>query len=464
MNWSISDEESERAVIGAVLVHPATFADCAGEINAADFYQPRHREIWTAMTALDGRKLPIDAVSVWAQLQLLGAAERFASVGGADFLRDLMVSVVTVDNQAYHARCVARLGERRRFAAELATLTAESRDESKASEDFFDDVEARLLRLLQQRKSVVTLVGVKQGAKAVAAAIEERYERRRSNRPAAGIRLGVPQFDGLSSGLRPGQLLVVAARPSVGKSALMGNVAATVAKNQGPVLVFSLEMTATEIYERMFAAAGINGDAMRVGKLENWSQLTSVAGELIDAGNIWVDDSATLSISELRSRARRWRANEGKGEEALVCVDYLQLVKGVSAKGDKREQEVAEVSRGLKALAKELQCPVLALAQLNRESERRTDKRPTLADLRESGQIEQDADIVAFLYREDIANPGCADYLRNTAELIIAKGRGMPVGTVRMTYEPQHVRFRQMAEAQRNYLESMLKQPQRRAS
>ncbi len=463
MTWTVSDDEAERAVIGGILVHPRTFADCAGEVQAGDFYQPANREIWTAMAALDHRKLPIDAVSVWSQVLAMGSAELIASLGGSDYLRQLMGDVVTVDNQAYHSRCVSRLGERRRFAAELATLTAAARDQGTDSESFFDSVEARLLGLLQQRKSVVTLVGVKPGIRAVTQAIEERQARRKENRPAAGIRIGIEGFDTLSAGLRPGQLMVIAARPSVGKSALMGNVVAHVAKTQGPALVFSLEMTAEELFERMIAADGVNSDRMRVGKLEgsDWSLLTRAAGEIIEAGNVWVDDSGTLSISELRSRARRWRANEGKGVEALVCVDYLQLVKGVTAKGDKREQEVAEVSRGLKSLAKELQCPIIALAQLNRQSEARADRRPTLADLRESGQIEQDADIVAFLYREDIVNANCPEYLRNTAELILGKGRGMPIGTTHLTYEPQHVRFRQMASGHREHIKQQSEQQTR---
>ena len=210
-------------------------------------------------------------------------------------------------------------------------------------------------------------------------------------------------------------------------------------------------MTAAEIFERMIASGGVNADALRVGGLTtgDWSRVVRIAGELVNAGRIWVDDAATLTIAELRSRARRWRANEGKGDEALVCVDYLQLVKGVSVgKHAHREQEVAEVSRGLKALAKDLKCPVIALAQLNRAVENRADKRPTLSDLRESGQIEQDADVVAFLYREEIANPRCTPEQRGTAELIVAKGRGMPVGTVMLSYESQHVRFRSAAPSE----------------
>lgn len=456
--WSISSDEAERCVLGGVLLRPSAFADCNGEVAAQDFYHPANAAIWAAMTALDGQKSPIDPATVWQKLGQLAEVEKLHSVGGQSYFSALMADVVTVENIGYHARIVARLAERRRMAEELVNLASKARSQRDDTEAFFDDVEARMLHLLQQRRSVVTLVDAKRGVKAVHRELEERQTRRREGRPTPGIRLGFDDFDRMASGLKPGQLVVVAARPSVGKSAFMGNVVEHIARTQAPTLVFSLEMTAAEIFERMFAAGGISADHMRAGALNaaDWQKVVRVAGELTRNGRVYVDDSGSLAIGEIRSRARRWRAHEGKGDEAAVFVDYLQLVNGSRAtRNAPREQIVAEVSRGLKNLAKELRCPVVALAQLNRAVENRADRRPTLADLRESGQIEQDADIVAFLYREDVANPKCSDADRGTAELIIAKGRGMPIGTVKLRYEPQYVRFSSVyREQQQHWSES----------
>lgn len=445
--------EAEEAVIGGIFVHPRVFADVNGEVNPEDFYHPALRAIDEAFVELDRAGKPIDPLTTWEQMRGLGTFDKLRAFGGADYFTTLMGGVVTIENIAYHARTVARLAERRIFAETFAELQAKAYDDRLGSDRYFEDVEAELLKLMQQRRTSTKLVSVRDGIKAVSKALEERERRRRENIPQAGIRIGIEDFDAISGGLQPGQLIILAARPGVGKSALMGNIVDEVGTTQAPALIFSCEMLAPELYERMIAAGGVNANSLRHGTMstKDWIQINKVAGRLVDKGRIWVDDSDTLSIAELRSRARRWRAAEGKGETALVCVDYLQLVHGTrSGKSDKREQEVAEVSRGLKALAKELKCPVIALAQINRAVEARAEKRPTLADLRESGQIEADADIVAFVYRDDVANPKSQN--KGKAELIIAKGRGMPIGTVELLFDAQYVRFRSVtAEQQSNF-------------
>lgn len=437
--WSISSPEAEEAVVGGILVHPRVFAEVAGEVTSDDFAHPKNEALFEAFVMLDRLRKPIDLLTVVEQMRVLDTFDKLNAFRGADHLKFLMSQVPSIDAIGYHAKRVARLAERRRMAAELAELSAQARDESVDLDGFTEMAEARMLDLLQ-RRSTAKFVGVKEGIKSVVKIVQDRYERFIRNEPPRGVLLGIPKFDRMTGGLKPKQLVVIAARPSVGKSAFAGNAIVRVARHQGPTLFFSLEMSTDEVYERMIAAGGVDGNALRMGALykDDWARFTLAAGELSDAGRIDVDDTGTLKISELRSRARRWRANQGKGENAVVVVDYLQLVNGSARKYDKREQEVAEVSRGLKALAKELNCVVIALAQLNRGAD---DRRPTMADLRESGQIEQDADIIGFLYREEVANQKCPPELKGTAELIVGKGRGMPTGTVNLHYDAKHVRF-----------------------
>lgn len=447
MTWTVTSDEAERNTLGAVLISSALFAEVSGYVEAADFAHPAHVAIWRAMARLDADKRPIDLLTTWDQLAADNATDRLTALGGTAYLEDLLCGVVTVENVAYHAKKVGRLAERRRWGMVLRELAASTYAEDIDEEGFFGGAEARVLELLQQRRSTGSLITAKQGLRLVLAEIDDRYEHR--DKPVRGVTIGVGDFDRAANGLRASQLMVIAARPSVGKSALMGNVVEHVSRAGMPVLVFSLEMEASELFERMVAAGGTSADRLRTGKLEtrDFVQLNRTASDIATANRISVDQSGDLTIAELRSRTRRWRAGDGKGEHALVCVDYLQLVRGSRDKGQKREEEVAEVSRGLKALAKELKCPVIALAQLNREVEKRGNKRPGLSDLRESGQIEQDADIVAFLYREEVSNPDCKPEDKGTAELIIAKGRGMRCGVVRLVFQADHQRF--LAASQR---------------
>lgn len=440
--WQIQSLEAERTVAGGVLVHPKALDDCLGVVEAEHFSDLAIRVTWEAIVALDKANLPIDAVTVWQHLQTLGTASRLRQLGGIEFLTTLMAEVVTIENIAHHAGVVAKLAERRTWAAELRELTTRAGDESTDSATFFSEVEGRLLQLMMQRKSTTTMLDARQGMRALVNEIEKRFDEK--DKPEVrGVPTGFYSFDHATGGFKPGQLIVLAARPRVGKSAWTCNAIEYAARRKIPCLLFSLEMEALEHYERMVAANGVKADALRTGNLNqtDFQTLTKTASELGDQPRIWIDDQPELTITELRSRARRWRSRAGAGDLALVAVDYLQLVRSGRKSEISRQDEVAEVSRGLKALAKELRCPVLALAQINREADKRSDQRPKLSDLRESGQIEADADIVLFLYREEIADRECSEELKGTAELIIGKGRGLPEWPYKLRYDGTHTKF-----------------------
>ncbi len=450
--WGVHDLEAERSILGAAMLSEPAFLEAQSCIDRDDLWHPAHRAVWDALCGLLRDHVPVDSLTLWERLSVDGKADTLRHHGGQGYIADISAAVVSFETVAYHATKVARLAERRRWGMELRRLVALAYDQDEKTETFFPAVETATLALMRQRKTTATIVSAKSAMKALLAEISDRYEQRDSTAPK-GVMLGFSGFDAASGGLRPGQLVVLAARPSMGKSAFMGNVVENVSRAEMPCLIFSLEMTATEIFERMFSAGGIHGDRLRTGRLtqSDFMSMNRTASDLATANRVSIDDSATLTIDELSSRARRWRAHQGAGKHARVCVDYLQLVKAPrSSKNGTRENEVAEVSRGLKALAKDLKCPVIALAQLNREGEKRSNKRPSIADLRESGQIEQDADVVLFIHREEVANPTtCKAEDRGVAELILAKGRGMQVGMTKLVFDGAHVSFRNSAAGYR---------------
>jgi replicative DNA helicase len=446
--WGIHDLEAERTVLGASILSPPAFIEAQSVVDGDDLWHPAHRAIWAAVGGMTRDHVPVDALTLWERVEREQTSDRLRALGGMGYLTDLQAQVLSFETIGYHASKVAKLAERRRWAMELRRLTALAYDPREPSDAFFGNGEASMLGLMHQRKTTSSLVGAKQAMKGLIGELTDRFEARNSTEPK-GVMLGFSGFDAASSGLRPGQLAILAARPSMGKSAFMGNVVENVARAGMPCLVFTLEMTATEIFERMLASGGIHADRLRTGHLtqSDFLSMNRTASDIGTGNRIWLDESGTLTIDELGSRARRWRAREGAGKHALVCVDYLQLV-SVRGRGKNttRENEVAEVSRGLKALAKDLKCPVLALAQLNRELEKRGNKRPGLGDLRESGQIEQDADVVLFIHREEVANPTtCKPEDKGIAELILAKGRGMQVGMTRLAFDGPHVSFRNLS-------------------
>lgn len=424
--WQIASRESEEQIVGGVLVHPKNVDECLGVVMADDFSDPLLGKTWEAIATLDSAGIPIDAVTVFNHMKTAGTASSLRAGGGVDFLIELMSVVVTVENIGYHASTVAKLAQRRRWASTLREMATRAGDQGTDADEFFADVEGKFLQLMTTRRSESTMLGSKVAMRQLC----DEFERRFMEKDAPvqrGVTSGIWALDHVTGGWKPGQLIVLAARPRVGKSALAGNIIEHCARRKVPALMFSLEMEALEVYERMIAANGVKSDALRTGHLspDAFIALTKAAGELAEPERMWIDSAAGLSIVEIRSRARRWRARQGIGDLALIAVDFLQLVK-TARRGDVDEQErLHEVSYGLKELAKELKCPVLALAQLNKEVDKRTDQRPKLADIR-GGAIEAAADHVYFLYREEIADPECSKEKKGTADLIIGKGRGIP--------------------------------------
>jgi replicative DNA helicase len=303
-------------------------------------------------------------------------------------------------------------------------------------DEYRDAVAAGVLKLLSVPREN-RMVPLRTVIREAIATVEKRFE---SKSTVTGIATGYPELDGMLAGLQPGELVILAGRPSMGKSALAFNVAINAALfASASVLVHSLEMSRGSVGERVLSSdSPVDGMRLRSGRLQthDWVALTKSAGRLA-ALPVTIDDSGTLTIADIRARARRWAATTTG--RRLVVVDYLQLVSGERVKGGNREQEISSISRGLKQLAKELECPVLALSQLSRALESRSDKRPIMSDLRESGAIEQDADVIAFVYRDEVYNPDSDD--KGVAEVIVGKQRNGPIGTVRLHWQSQFSRF-----------------------
>lgn len=435
--------ESEQTVLGAILLSPACYPEVAAQLQPSDFTHPANAAIYAAMTALDNTGRPIDAITVAEQVRTAGDAMKLRAVGDAAYLGELMSAVVTVDNVGWHAKRVARKAERRRVIEVCQGIQAAGYgDEDDAA--FLEAAESALYALQQGRRGEGP-AKLSEGVRAVVDALEARYD---SGETVTGIRSGWNEWDALTGGLQPSKLYVVAARPAMGKTAWALDLCLNAASRGVPSLGFSIEMALEELAARSLSSVGrVNGEVFRCGKLtpDEWRRLTR-GGSQLHGLPVWIDADGSPTIQQLRNRARRWRADKtagGASEQAIVWVDYLQLVRnGGKGKSDNREREVAEVSRGLKALAKELRVPVVALAQLNRGCEARADKRPTLADLRESGAVEQDADLVAFLYRDEVYN--AASSRKGICDVIVSKHRAGRSGVVSLRWLPQFTRFEEM--------------------
>lgn len=442
---ALADLEAERSVLGAVLVHSRIFVEISGAVRADDFYHPAHRAVYEAMVELDRDSKPIDTLTVAGQLRAVGSGEVLRALGGDDYLVELMASVVTTENVAFHARTVALKAQRRQWveaAAEIRSSGLSGSDDAA----FIATSERALLELSAQVRGA-QVIGIKPIMHTVANVIEQRWTNRHE-RAITGIPSGLEDIDALTSGWQPSDLVIIAGRPSMGKTAAALACADAAAKSGAAVLVFSLEMSKEALVERMVAMdANIDSMQLRTGHMSTstWIAIGRTFSRVAEYP-VWIEDKAALRIGEIRSTARRWRMSEAaRFERVVVVVDYIGL-----AHSDRdhhvREREVAEVSAGLKALAKELKSPVIALSQLNRSCESRTDKRPMLSDLRESGAIEQDADVIAFLYRDEVYNGDretgqCDECKPNVAEIIVAKQRNGMTGTVHVSWNAPSTKF-----------------------
>jgi replicative DNA helicase len=433
--------EAEQSVLGGLMLDNDA-ADRVGDVlTAADFYSEAHRLIYEHAAKLIGEAKPADAVTLAESLSSSGKLEH---IGGLAYLGALVQSVPTAANIRHYAQIVRDRSVLRQLAS-TATEIAESAYQpmGRNASQLLDEAETKVMHIAE-----AGVRGRKQYAKVgdllvgVVERIEELFSREHPS-DVTGIATGFADLDKFTAGLQPGDLVIVAGRPSMGKTALAVNMGEHVALDQKrPVAIFSMEMGANQLALRLIASVGrLQSNNLRTGKLQadDWTRLSGALGRLSDAP-ILIDETPALTVMELRSRARRIaRAHAPLG---LVIVDYLQLMQA-SSQGENRATEISEISRSLKALAKELQVPVIALSQLNRSLEQRPNKRPVMSDLRESGAIEQDADVILFIYRDEVYNEDTPD--KGVAEIIIAKQRNGPIGTVRLTFLGEFTRFENFA-------------------
>jgi replicative DNA helicase len=448
--------EAEKSALGGVLIKPAAFDEMATALAADDFFLPAHREIFEAMLEIEKRRQPIDPIALGDELKVRGALPRLQ--GGEDYLMTLASSVPTAENIGHYVRIVKEKATLRRLIAACAEIQSRAYGEFGSYEDFLDEAETAVFKVAQQNRRE-SFLSVGDMMTDVLEGIEARA---RDGKEITGVPTGFKRFDAMTAGLQPENLIIVAARPGVGKTSWAVNVAVNAALlNQIPVLIFSLEMSKYELMERMLAGeARIDSSRMRRGMIEytDWKNRIYPAGGRLAQAPILIDDSAAPSILELRAKARRFRGDPryfppatvgADGREVrrhgLIVVDYLQLARGMGGKRDEsREREIADISRGLKGLAKDLKVPIIAVSQLNRGLEKREDKRPQLSDLRESGAIEQDADVILFIHRDEMFNAESTE--KGKAELIVGKNRHGPTGSLPLTFIKEYTRFENFAE------------------
>lgn len=438
--------EAEQSVLGGILLDTSAWDKITDVIREQDFYRYEHRLIFRHIARLTDHAKPVDVITVAESLE--GNAE-LDKAGGLAYLGSLAQNVPSAANIRRYAEIVRERSVMRKLA-EVGTEIATSayNPGGRDAGQLLDEAESRVLEINQEsERGSQGFVAIPPLLNKVVERIETLYGRDNAS-DVTGIATGFTDLDSMTSGLQPGDLVIVAGRPSMGKTAFSINIAEHVALEVNkPVAIFSMEMGGTQLAMRMIGSVGkLNQHTLRTGKLEDddWSRMTHALGRLNDAP-IFIDESAALNSLELRSRARRLhRQNGGLG---LIVIDYLQLMSSPSGKsGENRATEISEISRSLKALAKELQVPVIALSQLNRSLEQRPDKRPVMSDLRESGAIEQDADLILFIYRDEVYNPDSAD--KGKAEIIIGKQRNGPIGRVFLTFRGEYTRFENHASAQ----------------
>ncbi len=428
--------DAEASLIGAMLLSRDAIGPAVELLDGDQFYVPAHGYIFDAIASLYAAGEPADPVTVAEELTRSGLLDQ---VGGPQRLLELQMSTPATSNAARYAKIVEEHALLRRLigvAGEISELGYSHPDDVVKA---VDEAEAMMFQVAE-RRVVDSTRSIRDLLDANLDRLEELYER---GEAITGLPTGYLDLDELLSGLQPNALIVVGARPAMGKTAFALGLAAHAAlQAQRPVLFFSLEMGHLELTQRILCAdAKVDSQRLRTGKLseDDWPKITRSVGRLAEAP-IWIDDNPNLTVMEIRAKARRLKSR--LGDLGLVVVDYLQLMTGRGG-AESRQVEVSEMSRGLKILARELETPIIALSQLSRGLESRTDKRPMLADLRESGSIEQDADVIAFIYRDEVYNPESPDI--GTAEVIVAKHRNGPTGTVRLAFMSHFTRFANMA-------------------
>ena len=437
--------EAEQSVIGGLLLENEALDKIADILRAEDFYQHDHKTIFQHIGKLIERNRPADIVTVAESLE---STAELSQIGGIAYLGALAQNTPTAANIRRYAEIVRERAIMRKLVT-VGSGIAESAysPNGRDAQQLLDEAEAKIFQIAEGgQRSSQGFIDIKELLPQVAERIDMLFSRDDPS-DVTGIPTGFSDLDSMTSGFQGGDLVIVAGRPSMGKTAFSINIAENVALDTGlPVAIFSMEMASTQLAMRMIGSVGrLDQHRMRTGRLEDedWEKLTTALGKLNEAP-IFIDEGASLSSFDVRARARRLHRQCGK--LGLIVVDYLQLMSAPAGKqGENRATEISEISRSLKALAKELDCPVVALSQLNRSVEQRPDKRPVMSDLRESGAIEQDADLILFIYRDEVYNSDSID--KGTAEIIIAKQRNGPIGKVRLTFIGEHTRFENFANA-----------------
>jgi len=424
--------EAEQSVLGSMLIDKEVIPIVMEILKPEDFYRPDHREIYDVIIELFDRAQPIDLITVSERLKLHGKLEL---TGGLEYLSNIATAVPTTANVKNYSKIVEEKALLRRLIRASSDIVDLGFNATEEVTFILDKAEQGIFDILQKRSSQ-GFVPIKDVLVDTFNKLEELYNNKGN---ITGIPTGFADLDFKTSGLHNSDLILIAARPAMGKTALALNLAQNAAVHSGvPVAVFSLEMSKDQLVNRMLSSeAMVDGSKMRSGKLEDndWQKVAKALGPLSEAP-IFIDDTPGVSITEIRAKCRRLKLEHNLG---LVIIDYLQLMSGSRSKSENRQQEISEISRSLKILAKEINVPVITLSQLSRAPETRTDHRPILSDLRESGAIEQDADIVMFLYRDDYYNPETDK--KNIAELILAKHRNGSTGTIELVWLGQYTKF-----------------------
>lgn len=437
------DLVAEQSVLGSIFISPDKLITVREFIEADDFYKYAHKVIFRAMITLSDRHDAIDATTV---RNILDSQGDLQNIGGLSYIVELVNSVPTSANADYYAKIVAEKAMLRNIIKRLTDTVNEAYEGSLDSEEIIAGAEKALIDINEHSN--------RSGFRTIASVLDQNFEnleiRAQQTSDVTGLPTGFRDLDRITTGLHPDQLIILAARPAVGKTAFVLNIAQNVGTKQNKaVAIFSLEMGAESLVDRMLAAEGmIDSHSLRTGQLteQDWTNVMIAQGALAEAP-IYIDDTPGIKITEIRARSRKL-AQEVDGGLGLIVIDYLQLISGT--RPENRQQEVSEISRQLKILAKELRVPVIALSQLSRGVEQRQDKRPVLSDIRESGSIEQDADIVAFLYRDDYyrkegeeAEEAIED---NTVEVILEKNRAGARGTVKLMFQKEYNKFSSIAQ------------------
>ncbi len=425
--------DAEMSLLGAVLIDDEVMSDASEIVHAKDFYDKRHQTIYSGMMRLYERHKPVDLLTLTEELKKKDDLE---SVGGSAYLTELTNYVPTSAHASSYAEIISQKAVRRRLIKASADIGEMGFDEETPTQELLEKAEAELFSVSDQ--------SLKQDLTSIEDVLDMSFERieelHRNKGQLRGVRTGYRDLDNITAGLQKSDLIIIAARPAMGKTTFVTNLAYNVATiEKKPVLFFSLEMSKDQLVDRMLAdASGVDSWNIRTGNLsdEDFAKLSEAMGEMAEAP-MYIDDTAGLSVLELRTKARRLAHDQPLG---LIVIDYLQLMQSNGNHNGNRVQEVSEISRGLKLIARELNVPVIALSQLSRTVEQRTPPIPMLSDLRESGSIEQDADIVMFIYRPGYYEPDNPE-VANITKLIIAKHRNGPVGEIGLYFDPERLRF-----------------------